>query len=425
MYAAMASAQAAERAYQLGEEQLQWTKDVWNQEQPLVDASEQQQLELAKQQQQSLEQMQAESEQQYQQYQNIYAPLEEKFAGEAEGWDSPGAQALARGQAMGSVAEQGQAGINSAAETLRGYGINPGSARYAGLYTSAQPMLAASEAAAGTGAAQNLKLQKMGLESQAINTGRGLVNASQGLTTAGTGAGSAGAGASAGAAGTAESNLSTGSNAMTQPAQWFNAGANNMNTYVNAVNGYNQAEDQANSGGGSEFGSILGTAGGLLTKFIAKGGPATKFENGGMVDSPMGGTGYQMTPTQGGGPTGIPSAPMMPRQQYAGGGDAGATPGGTVPIHASPSGGVATDDVPAMLTAHEFVIPKDVAVWKGHEYFAKQIDMARRGQQAFNTRDDIGGEPTAAIPQRPTFVSRPAQAHARGGAIPMSPGRPV
>ena len=37
-------------------------------------------------------------------------------------------------------------------------------------------MIAASEAAAGTTAAQNLRLQKMGLEAGAIDTGRGLVN---------------------------------------------------------------------------------------------------------------------------------------------------------------------------------------------------------------------------------------------------------
>lgn len=421
MYAAMASAQAADKAYQLGEQQLQWTQQTWAQEQPLVDASEAQQTALAKQQQQSLEQMQAESQQQYQQYEQIYAPLEEQFAGQAETWDSPEAQALARGQAMGSVAEEGQAGLNTAAEQLRAYGINPGSPRYAALYTSAQPMLGAAQAAAGTTAGQNLKLQQMGLESQAINTGRGLVNASEGLTTAGTGAGSAGSSSAAGAANTAQSNLSTGSNAMTAPSQWFNAGANNMNAYVGAVNGYNNSQNEANASSGSEFGSILGTIGGLATKFIAKGGAVSRYEDGGMV-TPMGGNGFQMTPSQGGGATGIPSAPMMPRQVYAGGGDAGATPGGTVPIHASPSGGVATDDVPAMLTAHEFVIPKDVAVWKGHEYFAKQIDAARRGQQGFNSRDDIGGEPTHAIPQHPTFVSRPAHAHAMGGAIPAYPG---
>jgi hypothetical protein len=109
------------------------------------------------------------------------------------------------------------------------------------------------------------------------------------------------------------------------------------------------------------------------------------------------------------------------RQNYNSGGDAGATPGGTVPIHASPSGGVATDDVPAMLTAHEFVIPKDVAVWKGHQYFAGQIDKARQEQQRFSSRGDVGGEPTSAIPQQPTFVSRPMHGNAMGGAIPGYP----
>ena len=51
MMEAMASAQAAQQAYQLGEQQLQWTQQVWNQEQPLMDASEQQQMALAAQEQ--------------------------------------------------------------------------------------------------------------------------------------------------------------------------------------------------------------------------------------------------------------------------------------------------------------------------------------------------------------------------------------
>jgi hypothetical protein len=73
-----------------------------------------------------------------------------------------------------------------------------------------------------------------------------------------------------------------------------------------------------------------------------------------------------------------------------------------------------------MLTAHEFVIPKDVAVWVGHKALAGQIDKARQEQQTFAGRNDVGGEPTSAIPQQPTFVSRPA--HAMGGAIPSYPG---
>jgi hypothetical protein len=434
MMEAMASAQASQQAYALGEQQLQWTQQVWNQEQPLVDQSEQEQISLAQQQQASLAQSQAESQAQWEQYQQYYAPLEATFVNQAENWASPQAMATARAQAMASVGEQGMQGVNTAAETLRSYGINPGSARYASLFTGAQPMIGASEAAAGTTAAQNLRAQQMELESNAINTGRGLVNATGSLTQAGTSAGSAASGSAAGAGNTAQENLSTGSTAMTAPSQWFNAGTNAMNSYVGAVNGYNNSQAAFNEAGAQEMGglgSALGSIVGLgAMKGIAKGGPITRYAYGGPAVPPIPGmspvpgtpSSYQMTPDQGGGPTGIPSSPMMPRQTYAGGGDAGATPGGTVPIHASPSGGVATDDVPAMLTAHEFVIPKDVAVWKGHQYFAGQIDKARQEQQRFAGRDDVGGEPTSAIPQQPTFVSRPPHAHNMGGAIPAYPG---
>jgi hypothetical protein len=278
-------------------------------------------------------------------------------------------------------------------------------------------MLGAAQAAAGTTAAQNLRLQQMGLESGAINTGRGLVNATQGLTQAGTGAGAAGSSSAAGAANTANTNLTTGSTAMTNPAQWFNAGANNMNSYVNAVNGYNDSNAKFSESSGAGLGSLLGTAGGLLTKampagFLAKGGAVGRYADGGMVDPTL-------TPTQGDGMTGIPSAPFMPSPAIPPSA-LGATTGGTVPVHASPSMGSSVDDVPAMLTANEFVIPKDVAMWKGHEFFAKAIDQARRGQQQFSNRDDVGGEPTAAIPQHPTFTSRPVHAN-MGGAIPNLP----
>jgi hypothetical protein len=424
MYEAMASAQAAQQAYSLGEQQLQWTQQVWNQEQPLMDQSEQQQIALAQEQQKSLEQSQAESQAQWQQYQQYYAPLEATFVNQAENWASPQAMATARAQAMADVGEQGMQGVNTAAETLRSYGINPASQRYASLYTSAQPMIGASEAAAGTTAAQNLRAQQMELESNAINTGRGLVNATGSLTQAGTGAGSAGASAASGAAGTADTNLSTGSQAMTAPSQWFNAGTNAMNSYVGAVNGYNQSQASFNEAGASEMGglgSALGSVLGAGIMKIAKGGAVGLAGGGPALPGIPGMPSYQTTPDQGGGATGIPSAPMQPRQVYAGGGDAGATPGGTVPIHASPSHGVVTDDVPAMLTAHEFVIPKDVAVWKGHQYFAGQIDKARQEQQKFAGRGDIGGEPTSAIPQHPTFVSRPVHAN-MGGAIPGYPG---
>ena len=58
--------------------------------------------------------------------------------------------------------------------------------------------------------------------------------------------------------------------------------------------------------------------------------------------------------------------------------------GGPVPESMSPSGGQAIDDVPAMspagparLNANEFVIPEDVARWKGEEFFQNLIMQSR------------------------------------------------
>jgi hypothetical protein len=52
----------------------------------------------------------------------------------------------------------------------------------------------------------------------------------------------------------------------------------------------------------------------------------------------------------------------------------------------SPSGGQRVDDVQAQgprgqhmnLNAHEFVIPQDVALWKGQEFFQNLIDQSRK-----------------------------------------------
>ena len=193
-----------------------------------------------------------------------------------------------------------------------------------------------------------------------------------------------------------------------------------MNSYVGAVNGYNDSNAKFSEASGSGLGSLLGTAGGLLTKQCPLGSSPRAarlaYADGGMVDPAL-------TPTtpytgMGGGMTGIPSAPIMPG--YMPPSVHGATTGGTVPVHASPSMGAATDDVPAMLTANEFVIPKDVATWLGHKHFAGTIDKARQEQERFHNRDDIGGEPTNAIPQHPTFTSRPVHAN-MGGAIPGYP----
>jgi hypothetical protein len=52
--------------------------------------------------------------------------------------------------------------------------------------------------------------------------------------------------------------------------------------------------------------------------------------------------------------------------------------GGDVPDELSKSNGGKVDDVPASLTAGEFIIPKDIVQWKGQEFFYKLMAQARK-----------------------------------------------
>lgn len=73
---------------------------------------------------------------------------------------------------------------------------------------------------------------------------------------------------------------------------------------------------------------------------------------------------------------------------YGGGdnsGDYSYAGGGAIPASMSPSGGQQVDDVPAQmpnggpakLNANEFVVPQDIANWKGQEFFHKLIAQSR------------------------------------------------
>jgi hypothetical protein len=54
--------------------------------------------------------------------------------------------------------------------------------------------------------------------------------------------------------------------------------------------------------------------------------------------------------------------------------------GRQVPPQASPSQGAKVDDVNANLTVGEFVVPQDVAAWKGQEFFQKLIATSRKNR---------------------------------------------
>lgn len=455
---AQASAQAAQQEYQLGEQQLQWAQQQWGQEFPIVQdvasteiqsqqeqmqaqqyaldlGAQQNKMQIAAEQQQMQAQQQsmdfASSQEQF--YENQYVPMQEAYNQQAMNWASPEQLTENANMAMANVTEATNAQLTSAQQQLEGFGVNPGATRFAGLNTAAAVQAGAASAGAGTNAITQTKLQQMGLESGAINTGQGLPNQVNALTGTGVSAGSAAAGEGATAVGTAVGGtqagtaatgsgtaaatnlmgaLSTGSGMYTAPTAWYNSGANNMNVYTNAVNGYNQAQAQESAGMGSMIGGIFGS----LTRMGSMGG----FEGGGPIEfqfgGPAGHEGSSVAMLQGGGPPMGPTA-ILPQPQQPGQGQPmmaipprGGTPGGFVGIHQSPSGGQAEDDVDAKLTVGEFVIPKDVVNWEGQKRFVGMIDNARRQKAVLDSRGDIGGEAATAIPSRnPAFVSRPNQ----------------
>lgn len=92
--------------------------------------------------------------------------------------------------------------------------------------------------------------------------------------------------------------------------------------------------------------------------------------------------------------------------------DPNATTGGFVSQQLSPSQGQATDDIPARLNANEFVIPKDVALWKGQEFFQKLIDQSRKARMAAPAKPDFSPPP-----QSPQSPATPPQSAAGGGPI--------
>jgi hypothetical protein len=95
--------------------------------------------------------------------------------------------------------------------------------------------------------------------------------------------------------------------------------------------------------------------------------------------------------------------------------DDSATSGGFVSNELSPSNGSKTDDVDARLNAGEFVIPKDVAAWKGQEFFYKLMAQARKTRAMAESEN---GTPASDAPEQPEQMT----GYQAGGGI-MTPAR--
>jgi hypothetical protein len=355
---AAASERAAEFSFNLGKEQLAWAQRQYASDREIID----QVVGAALKRQEAND---ATALKDRERYEGTYQPLEDDLAREARDYASDDRQEFEMGRAAASVAQNFEGARRAALDNLESYGIDPASTRFAALDLGTRIDQAAAQAGAANMARANTENVGRALRSEAINVGRGYPGQIAGTYATAQQAGNAGANAQL--AGTA-----SGAATMGTGAQWNQQGLGALNTWGNTLNmGYQNQIDQfnANQQASSGLGGLLGAGLGMI------GNAGLAFEDGGAV------------------PAG--AIPV--------------TPGGNVPRQASPSGGRAVDDVPANLTAGEFVVPKDAVSWFGEKHFQDLIAKAQK------EKSGAPAQPKSTI----IPAGRPAMFNSRPMALPV------
>jgi len=354
---AAASERSAELSFQLGQDQLAWAREQYAGDREILDG-------VVSAAMRRLEVNDTDAAKDRARYEEIFQPLEDNMAREALDFASPGRERMEMERAQSTVAQQFEAQRMTALQNLEGYGVDPTSTRFAALDVGSRVAEAAAKAGAGNQARVQTEAIGRALQSEAVNVGRGYPGQVAGTYATALQSGNQAANTQLGGTASGASTMGTGT-------QWMGSGNQALNTWGNTLNmGYNNqlAAADFNSRQSSGIGGLLGAGLGAIGN---AGGMAAFFSEGGAV------------------PSALP-----------------VTPGGNVPMTASPSGGRAIDDVDAKLTAGEFIVPTDVVSWKGEEFFQKLIEGSRKAKPQAPAQPEYG--PATMGP--PTVSSRPAAA---------------
>lgn len=299
-----------------------------------------------------------------QRYEDVFQPREDQYLQQIDDYASDRRLGEERGRQVADVAGQFDAARRNALQRLEGYGVDPSVARNSALDIGVRTQEAAAKAAAANNVERDRELTSLELQRQGVQ--RGDVTAQRALQggVAGGNLATAGMGAVNQTAATA-GNLRQGAVPYAAIGQQGIQGAANIENqgYQNELQAYD-AESQRNAGmlqGIGQVGAIAAapfTGGASLAALPAMGGE----DKGGV----------------GGGKGGRPIS-------YADGGDVEAEfiPGpksralpfaadGDVDTGMGDGSGV-DDNVPAMLSDGEYVIPADVVRKKGEEFFDKLV----------------------------------------------------
>jgi hypothetical protein len=301
-------------------------------------------------------------------YDTVYQPLENQYASEAANWNSTERQNTQAGAAVSDVAQQYAAARTSSAAALESYGVDPSTTRAQALDVGTRTAQAAASAAAATTARNTSVNEGLAMQQNAIATGNTYSAKIAADQSAANTAGNS-------AVNNTLNTTASGANTMGTASTWAglanesnSSAANTLTQGYDASLGQYNADTASSNSLWSGIGSLTGAiAGGSVGRWAAR--KVTSLAEGGVVAQ-------QAVPLPGPDQTGAPTQ--------------------AVPDGASPSNGQAVDDVHADLTAGEIVIPKDVASWKGEEFFQKlavksRADMGRPARPMGRP----GGRPTA------------------------------
>lgn len=346
-------------------------------------------------------------------YRNEFMPENYALVNQAGQYASPSKIAANEGAAESTAEQAGATSLDNLKAQLQTYGVNPSAGEWAGLSGVNNTQTGAAAAGQAEQAQRSTVQTGLGLLENAVSTGEQLpgaaVNAGNLATENVGGAQNAAIGASNANTTAMESAAPYMGDAMQlklPPVGNISSGSSHSSSVQGSQNtgGGGASQNTSTNTGGSGGGGNYGGGGGGYSGWGSQdmGGSIINAGGGGYSAGTFGDSSFSGF-AEGGDVGDDPD----PQQQQ--GVIPDQTSGGHVPLQASPSMGQQTDDVPARLNAEEFVVPRDVARWKGEEFFQNLINDSRKKRMAA-TAQPSPGPPVGHLP--PRFVS-----HNLGGAI--------
>lgn len=247
-----ANKEAADKAFQLGQEQLDWAKTQYAQDKTITDKTVTSFLDM-------MDFSKANAEKDRARYEGTYQPLEDKLVADANSYASVDRRNQEMGRAEAGVGQQFDAARGAAERELESFGIDPSATRYAALDIGTRTQEAAAKAAAADAASRGVDDTARQLRAQAIDVGRGYPGQVAGSSAAGVGAG--------GAAGSGTlAQTASGASTMGTSPQYMGIGTGALAGWGNTLNSQYQnqlAQFNANQNSSSGIGGILGTVAGV------------------------------------------------------------------------------------------------------------------------------------------------------------------